>query len=261
MNASFWPIVGIGILLLWVIYAAIALGVPVSFAEWYKTPGNSVRLITWIGSIFVVLITVVNPIDSFLGSLRNDAITVAVTVIVIEELNRYRSEQEDKQRIIRQMGSRSNEFALEAARLVIENGWSNDIALYQNGLMGANLQKANLAKANLQKVYMWGVNLQEAYLWGANLREAILREANLQQAKLLYANLQQADLRKANLYSAFLLHTNLLGANLQGANLQMAQYTSDTKWPDDINPRAVGAILVEWSEVESDFIPVESTTD
>lgn len=222
MNASFWPIVGIGILLLWVIYAAIALDIPIFFVEWYKSPGNSIRLITWIGSIFIVLITGFNSTDSLLGSLRNDAITVAVTVIVIEEVGRYRAALEEKERIIRQMASHSNDFALDAVRQIMEKGWHRDGSLREKSFDGARLQNVTLGGIDLQQAVLWEANLQKGYLVAANLQGAFLLNANLQDALLVNAKLQEAILTGANLQKAYLINANLQGARLEHTDLQRA---------------------------------------
>ena len=73
-------------------------------------------------------------------------------------------------------------------------------------------------------------NLSEANLSGANLRKANLNEANLNGA-----NLREADLSGANLSEA----------SLSKANLIWAIYCRHTAWPDDFDPKARGAILVE----------------
>ena len=152
--------------------------------------------------------------------------------IVIEEANRQRAEAERKAELILQLGSPDNGFAREAARLLRHKGWLTDGSLQGASLIeanlqgedlfGANLKGAKLLEANLQGTYLYDANLQEAELSGTNLQGADLQIANLQGANLRWANLQKANLRAANLKEANLIEANLQGARLIEANLQKA---------------------------------------
>jgi hypothetical protein len=151
----------------WTIYGLYALNPSQPFLEWIskpaarwlREPGNTIRVSVWTGALAIVAITVFSPKGSLLNDLRTDAIAIAVAVIVIDELNRYRAKLEEKKRIIQQFASRSNDFALDAARIIVLNHWHKD-----GSLKGAFLVWANLA----------GVALS-----GANLEGALLIESNL----------------------------------------------------------------------------------
>ena len=78
-----------------------------------------------------------------------EAIGIAITVLVIDRLYERRDQEREKQRIIRQMTSPSNDFALEAVRLARDNGWLKDGSIHRANLLGANLTGANLSVANL----------------------------------------------------------------------------------------------------------------
>ena len=110
----------------------------------------------------------------------------------------------EKQTLIRQLGSKDNATAINAAEELRAAGWLTD-----GSLKGANLQMANM---------------EEAYLPSANLAGVNLRSANLAGADLSSANLQGAFLRLANLAEANLIHANLRGAYLGDANLQGAKF-------------------------------------
>ena len=74
-----------------------------------------------------------------------------------------------------------------------------------------------------------------------------LRCAQLDHAYLNGMNLQGADLREADLRNATLTCTDLRDANLRQANLQnaclyIAKYNQATRWPEDIDPAARGAL-------------------
>lgn len=287
MDEAFWSVVVVGAFLIWIGHIAVDLEVPEFLAKWYQEPGNSVRAMTWVGSLFVVLLTLTSPEKSFLGGLRNDAISIAIAVIVIEELGRYRATLEEKERLIRQMGSFSHDFALEAVRLIKERGWHKDRTLcgrsFANGklqgielmeadlsgsdlrdvdlrasnLAYANLQGANLWEANLQGASLHQSNLQRAYLVEANLQKAFLKSANLQGANLWQANLQEAYLWGANLQNAILWIADLRDAKLDGAILRGAVYSQDTLWPNGFEPKGAGATLVQWDAEKRYWFPVE----
>ncbi len=131
-------------------------------------------------------------------------------------------------------------------------------------LQGANLERAYLDRANLEGTDLEGANLRGAFLTGAflqlvNLPGADLRVAFLQEVDLRQSTLEGANLQGAILIGALLQDVNLRGVDLQGANLQGIQYNTHTRWsgakfsrgtqwPNDFNPAAVGAVLVQRGE-------------
>lgn len=93
-----------------------------------------------------------------------------------------------------------------------------------SGVIGSEMQRANLSGAKLEWTNLGGTILQYANLSGASLRGtnlggAILSGANLSRANLTNANLSGARLRHADLRGANLWVANLSGASLFGANL------------------------------------------
>ncbi len=122
------------------------------------------------------------------SNLGIEILSIAITVIVIERLNRREAERERKEDLIFQLRSPINGVAVEAVRRLQQKEWGFK--------EDKSLQGANLFEANLQ-----GANLSEANLRGANLSEA-----NLQGADLGMANLQGANLCMANLRDAKLSH-------------------------------------------------------
>lgn len=113
------------------------------------------------------------------------------------------------------------------------------IDLSEADLSEVNLIKANLRGAILSKADLGGANLSEAYMYNVNLYRANLSDANLREAYLGYVNLNQANLSRANLIKA-----DLTEANLSLAKLSEVKYNKDTKWPEDFDPIAAGAIRV-----------------
>lgn len=189
-----------------------------------------------------------------------DLLSIAVAVLIIERLGERRDKRQEKERLIRRMGSTYNSTALQAVEELRVLGWLEDGSLQEANLDGAQLQGADLRGANLRGAYLYGANLrgailertdlreadlcetnlqganlraadlsgaklsradlQKARLHDANLRKATLRRADLREALLAEANLQEADLGRANLQEADFFSTSLRGANLSNANLK-----------------------------------------
>lgn len=194
----------------------------------------------------------------FCQSFWTDTLSIAITVLVIDRLNRLRDREAYKQELFRQAKSRSNDFAVDALRQIQDNGWWGDLIehypstslihfadlsevqwakvqliefdlqlldlaaanLREANLVATNLQRANLRGANLQGAWLDSANLQHTRLLMSNLQHSRLSHANLQQTELENANLQQANLREANLQEAYLREANLQGVDLYKANLQ-----------------------------------------
>ncbi len=171
------------------------------------------------------------------SNLGIEVLSIAVTVIVIERLNRRQAERELKEDLIFQMGSRVNAVAVEAVRRLSQKRWGieADRSLQRAHFPHANLQGANLGKINLQAADLSEANLQGVDLRLANLRRALLTDAALQGADLTGANLRRADLTSANLQNADMTQANVPyakfnKANLQGASLWQANLQSAELW-------------------------------
>ena len=134
------------------------------------------------------------------------------------------SEQDEKQRLIREMGNSDNATALAAVEELRERGWLTDGTLH-----GADLSYANLHKVNLNGASLVGVNLGGAFLMEADLIGTDLRFANLQgsfsiRTYFLGANLQDAILRDSKLnyaifISAVMDDTDVVGATFDNTIL------------------------------------------
>jgi uncharacterized protein YjbI with pentapeptide repeats len=131
------------------------------------------------------------------------------------------------------------------------------VVLRDSDLSGAILTKAQLSMGDLS-----GSNLRDAHMDGAtfvytNLRNADMRKARLVEAGLIGTSLQDANLEGANMTGAFVYSADFRGARLHGASLwraafgdgsmppkfEGARYNHATRWPDDFEPQAAGAIL------------------
>lgn len=270
----------LGIVLLLFGYIFVALWFLPDRPSWSEiSPEQGLKALAWIlGLSGIASLLIVNFTDfeviSLLADLAPELIGISFTVLVIDWFN----ERREKKRIIRQLGSRSNDFALDAVRLAAESGWLADGSLTGRNFEGARLDGAYMLFANLENV-----NLQDATLTNANLSLANLKGANLHSANLTDASLERSNLENviftgaildgvsfanSNLRNARLVATNLSGANLMfadidgaefynaylhGADIRAywgaiklagAQYTLKTKWPAGFDPSAHGAVLV-----------------
>lgn len=146
--------------------------------------------------------------DDFYANIGTELASIALTVLIIDRMNRRRDEEHERDALILQMGSPDHAFAIEAVRMLGAQGWLN------NGM----LRGVRLSRANLE-----GANLQSTHLQGARLGLANLRKVKFASADLTCAYLQGADLHGANLIGA-----NLSGVNLNDANLAEARIDNST---------------------------------
>lgn len=269
---------------IWTIWAFIALGFELRARLSPQQIVSIFAAITGLFSLSFVILGVRNHED-FYANLATELGSIAITIFVIDRLYQWRSEEQEKRRIIEQMGSPSNDFAVEATRLAREKGWLRDGSLRDANFDLADLRKVNLDRGNLRRAsfvntrlenanfgdaVLEGTNFSNAHLESsvfiyAKLKEARLLGANSPMSTWMYADLEAADLRLvvfreanlryANFQRANLVGTNFEGAHLGGANLantntlgaflQNAKYTKDTLWPDNFDPNEHGAVLVE----------------
>lgn len=127
------------------------------------------------------------------------------------------------------------------------------IGLIRGGasLAGFDLSGAHLTKRNLRHRDFSGADLSRARLAGSKMTQA-----NLTGAVLDFADLSGCDLRRASLSGASLVETSFWGADLRGAdlsncrniimaNVRRARFDRSTRWPGRLDPRTLGAVLVE----------------
>ncbi|MEM7000163.1 MAG: pentapeptide repeat-containing protein [Pseudomonadota bacterium] len=104
--------------------------------------------------------------------------------------------------VLAQIGSLSNDFALDAVRRARREGWLTDGSLHQRELKKAKLQYADLSGADLRGVDLRFADLRGVSLSHADLRGAVLTGANLSDADLRWANVSDAQMRWAELQGA-----------------------------------------------------------
>ena len=176
--------------------------------------------------------------DGFFQNFGTEMVGAVITILLLEVTLARRREHEaearEKERLILQMGSPDNGFAVEAARQLRARGWLTDGSLTNISLRSANLSGADLAWANLSHAVCDGANLSGAELFDANLRDAWLGKVNL----------TGAHLHDSQLANARLIHASLLGAShisidalREAASLEGAVLPDGTHLPGRVVPR------------------------
>ena len=219
-------------------------------------------------------------VEDFYANFGAEFVSIAITVFIIDRLNRRRQAREEKAQMIQRWREEIEDYRSwksdEAKYRIVGNvkrlnrenisdicligaylpgarlseADLNGADLYGANLQGAVLQKAilggtNLNNANLQGAYLQGAYLQQADLNGADLRGSKLQRTGLQGVDLSGALLDEADLSGANLSSANLCQADLELADLRGIKLEGTIYNNKTVWPDGFDPKAAGAINVD----------------
>jgi uncharacterized protein YjbI with pentapeptide repeats len=164
------------------------------------------------------------PEDGFTTNVYTEAISIVITVVIVNRLVIQREQNEARQRLARQAGSRVREIAVMAVDELRQRGWLEGpygLLRYQN-ISGVNLAGAELSRADLYGTTLVGANLEKAHLFDANLTYSDLSGANLTEANLEQACLRKATLRQAKMIKAQLKDTYLINADLSSAQLPEA---------------------------------------
>lgn len=161
----------------------------------------------------------------------------------------------ERLRVLAQVGSLSNEFALDAVRRARSEGW-----LIDGSTRGKDLQRARLADSDLS-----GADLSSSNLRFADLRRARLTHANLRGADLTGANLGDADVRWADLRDAKLNWADLRDAAFEGAltegiDIAFAATDEDFTRTTQLTSTIPGTLLdpQQISLIKSGFMQVEA---
>lgn len=158
-------------------------------------------------------------IGDFYANVATEAIGIAITVIVIDTLNRRRESKQDlKATLTYDLRSRSPDVVRRTLTELRKRGWLDDGTLRRAYLSGADLSGADLSFADLS----------DAYLSGTNLEGTVFRSARLLNADLSQSNLQGANFSKAMLRSANLDDCNLIGTDFTEADLTSARIDQES---------------------------------
>ena len=91
----------------------------------------------------------------FYQDIRSDLVGIDLAVLIIDNANQMLATRQEKKRLILQMGSPDNAFAIEAVRMLRSKRWLTDGSLRRAYLPGANLPGANLEGAKLRGCRNW----------------------------------------------------------------------------------------------------------
>ncbi len=177
-------------------------------------------------------------ISDFYANVSSELASIAITVLIIDNLNRRREareakaraeerareqEQEQKRSLLRRMASSVNAEAKRACEELRDHGWLTD----------GTCAEANFTKADLKDAYLSRADLSNTRMYRADLRGANLYKANLSGAKL-----NGADFRGAQMAFIDLTDANMPGCNLEGveglndASLCLTRGLKGTTMPD-----------------------------
>lgn len=170
-------------------------------------------------------------VNNYVPNIATELVSISLTVLIVDEFVRRRSEKAERETLILQLGSPIRSVAVEAARVLRARGWKDLAGAQLSGadLSGANLsginmrlEEADLSHTRLVGAYLKDTVLDRANLESADLTNADMREVHLSSANLSCAVLRSADLSIAHMYGALLYEADLRGAKLYDARLRGA---------------------------------------
>ena len=194
-----------------------------------KVSIRKLNSIQWLGigslllGILIILVTVpmpgffINLIKDYSVHVSTDLIFVAITILIIDRINKKEAKKREIQDLIFRMGSANNVVATEAARR-LKGGDFWSVSLKGERFPGADLTKADLKKADLRNTDLFGTNLTEADLENALLEGATIIDTNLRRANLWNAHLEGANITVTIKGLHIFKEANLHNANFKGAH-------------------------------------------
>lgn len=123
--------------------------------------------------------------QSFLYDLAPEAVGIVFTVLVLNRFDQIREDRQTYERLVREMHSRYNQFALQAIEELRVLGWLSDGRLRGHDLRGSDWRDANLYQANLTECDLQRVQFDHADLYEANLTRAKVTPAQLRRSKTM----------------------------------------------------------------------------
>jgi hypothetical protein len=241
------------------------------YKVWAESPANRLTLRVGIGSTIGFAAGIAGlfmPQGSLWQRAAMPVLAVTATVYLLDYLYRRRTDLLEKERVILQMGSRSNHVALDAARVVIERRWHRDGSLCGVVFERADLRSLTMARAKLDGASFMYAQLRDAELMFADLRDSRMGSSDLRNANLSFSDLENAVLGLADLENASLGRCSLRSAHLEGANLrdaflehadlegthlEQAIYNAKTRWPEGYVPPSEAINWDTLSDTERDW--------
>lgn len=201
------------------------------------------RLTTRHIAIFLLVISLVlgNSIfksetffQDFVPNVVTEFIGIAITILLIEELNERREKRKLRDRLKRELWSKDQGITLRAINELREHGWLAD-----GGLENINLPYSVLDRAELKGVIMNGANFHKASLQRSYIGHAQLRNVNFSGANLSYSILNHSDLTGSDLTGALLDGASFENVILANAKISETQLLSIKSLKGAIMPNGV----------------------
>ena len=159
-------------------------------------------------------------------NLYTEFISIAVTVFIIDILNRHRDErrreQDKKDSLLRDLLSPVKNTAVQAFHELHELGLisGENSILREANLVGIKPGKVDLPSTNLRGAYLIASDFRNAAFINSDLEGVCMRYANFSGANFANVNLKNADLEGANLENVDLFGADMSGANLPSSKAQ-----------------------------------------
>ena len=160
-----------------------------------KRNGMNIGIIGIILSILSLLIAILgylylhnhekdfqSVIIDFYANISTELASIALTVLVIDQIARRRAGEQLKAQLIRELRSSDNGIAVRALDELYAHGWALD----------GSLQGVHLLATNLEGAYLYGVDFSQAWMRDANLTNAYMRDCLLHGTTLVGADLTGA---------------------------------------------------------------------
>lgn len=177
-------------------------------------------------------------IKEYYANLSCELISIAITILLIDYLYERKEKENNKKRLIRELGSEDKGFTSRALKEIKELGYLNDGTLKGVDLSQANLSGLDFTDANLENINFTQALLNGTILKNSNLNGAIMNDAELRGANLENCTLSNTQMKKSNLYGAILNKARITNSDLMNSNLEICELMdvviSDSKLEDVI---------------------------
>lgn len=187
-----------------------------------------------------------NLFKDFYANVVTELGSIAITVLILDQLNRCRDKNEKMVEFQKKACSQNHTVATNAIEELRYYGYFTGKKLIYKKLNG-NLQGVDLQYADLSGALLNGGTFDEANLRSAKLEAATL--GGMFSASFLNCNLEQADMSYVEAFGAIFSRANLSGSLLKLAKLQRADFGNATL--RDVN--FTGSIL-EGANFEGAFL-------
>jgi len=121
--------------------------------------------------------------SDFYANVSTELISIAITVLIIDNLNTHHENRSEKKRLILEMGSPDNGIALRAIQIMRqEHTYLTDGSLKMQSFWRANLNDAELYSVNLQSANFNYASMVGTQLYWANLKYVVFWRTNMEGA-------------------------------------------------------------------------------